>query len=342
MIRCTPIPHCSYHTHIIPVLFPSRPVADQLDVTGITETSSISSATHTDAPHTEDGSVQTERDEAAPVQTEPEAEQIVTLLPEDESDQFSGAEPREEDQQKGRVTANAVRSDSRGSSLHEYILQRCSSLQKRKTVTHCVITSSMSSITESPVVPTPVPPAPELQSLVGDLSPSLTSDLLSSVSESLTAMLPLQSSESGPNPDPAALPPQSSDSGPNLNPVTSSSGARVDPGRISATSALKKDILTSPVSVSTVEESLLTPVSAVVDEAALTPDGLAEARSQELSEEESSANMEVDGETLGSGEVSAHGSSQKESVFMRLNNRIKALETNMSLSGRYLEQLSQR
>ncbi|XP_068427286.1 SUN domain-containing ossification factor-like isoform X2 [Clinocottus analis] len=38
----------------------------------------------------------------------------------------------------------------------------------------------------------------------------------------------------------------------------------------------------------------------------------------------------------------AHSSSQKESVFMRLNNRIKALEMNMSLSGRYLEQLSQR
>lgn len=37
-----------------------------------------------------------------------------------------------------------------------------------------------------------------------------------------------------------------------------------------------------------------------------------------------------------------HGSNQKESVFMRLNNRIKALEINMSLSGRYLEELSQR
>lgn len=37
-----------------------------------------------------------------------------------------------------------------------------------------------------------------------------------------------------------------------------------------------------------------------------------------------------------------HGSNQKESVFMRLSNRIKALEVNMSLSGRYLEQLSQR
>lgn len=39
---------------------------------------------------------------------------------------------------------------------------------------------------------------------------------------------------------------------------------------------------------------------------------------------------------------SVHGSSQKESVFMRLNNRIKALEMNMSLSSRYLEELSQR
>uniref|UniRef100_A0A3Q3DJQ4 SUN domain containing ossification factor n=1 Tax=Hippocampus comes TaxID=109280 RepID=A0A3Q3DJQ4_HIPCM len=40
--------------------------------------------------------------------------------------------------------------------------------------------------------------------------------------------------------------------------------------------------------------------------------------------------------------AAVHGSSQKESVFMRLNNRIKALEMNMSLSGRYLEELSQR
>uniref|UniRef100_UPI00358FDADF SUN domain-containing ossification factor-like isoform X1 n=1 Tax=Myxine glutinosa TaxID=7769 RepID=UPI00358FDADF len=37
-----------------------------------------------------------------------------------------------------------------------------------------------------------------------------------------------------------------------------------------------------------------------------------------------------------------HGSGQKESVFMRLNNRIKALEVNLSLSSRYLEELSQR
>ncbi|XP_060934809.1 SUN domain-containing ossification factor isoform X2 [Limanda limanda] len=46
------------------------------------------------------------------------------------------------------------------------------------------------------------------------------------------------------------------------------------------------------------------------------------------------------GVSLNGGAV--HGSSQKESVFMRLNNRIKALEMNMSLSSRYLEELSQR
>lgn len=41
-------------------------------------------------------------------------------------------------------------------------------------------------------------------------------------------------------------------------------------------------------------------------------------------------------------DLPSHGSGQKESIFMRLNNRIKVLEMNMSLSGRYLEQLSQR
>ncbi|XP_075943544.1 SUN domain-containing ossification factor isoform X1 [Anarhichas minor] len=51
------------------------------------------------------------------------------------------------------------------------------------------------------------------------------------------------------------------------------------------------------------------------------------------------------GAMLGNGMLlngAVHGSNQKESVFMRLNNRIKALEMNMSLSGRYLEELSQR
>ncbi|XP_041695109.1 SUN domain-containing ossification factor isoform X2 [Coregonus clupeaformis] len=56
------------------------------------------------------------------------------------------------------------------------------------------------------------------------------------------------------------------------------------------------------------------------------------------------AELQSAGEYVGgmNGGVNVHGSSQKESVFMRLNNRIKALEMNMSLSSRYLEELSQR
>nr|XP_061786988.1 SUN domain-containing ossification factor-like [Nerophis lumbriciformis] len=67
-------------------------------------------------------------------------------------------------------------------------------------------------------------------------------------------------------------------------------------------------------------------------------------RSQDLTEDFSSTNLsDMYAEPPNGTEQNLlHGSSQKESVFMRLNNRIKALETNMSLSGRYLEQLSQR
>ncbi|XP_056337276.1 SUN domain-containing ossification factor isoform X4 [Danio aesculapii] len=57
-------------------------------------------------------------------------------------------------------------------------------------------------------------------------------------------------------------------------------------------------------------------------------------------EQQQSAEM---GHSNGNGNGNqVHGSNQKESVFMRLNNRIKALEMNMSLSSRYLEELSQR
>lgn len=41
-------------------------------------------------------------------------------------------------------------------------------------------------------------------------------------------------------------------------------------------------------------------------------------------------------------DVASLTGSHKESVFMRINNRIKALELNMSLSGQYLEELSRR
>lgn len=331
-------------------------MADQLDVTGITETTGVTSARHTDGPTTEDG----------PVQTQPDPEQIVTLLPEaeDQSDQSSGAELGQTEPQNGHVNANAVRSESRGFSLHEYLLQRCSCVQQRRTDSRprsAVITSSLSSITESPVILTP-DALSELQPVVWDLTPSLTSDLLvstdrlsvESVSECLTATLPPQSTdhliESAHSPDHVTL----------SDLVTRSSGDQVDRELISASTGLESDISTPTVSISTADDSLLTSASAPVDEAAsvtLTPAEAAhpsggsvqsaEAKSKELVEDEGSANMEqpsseIFGDALNSSEAPAHGSSQKESVFMRLNNRIKALEMNMSLSGRYLEQLSQR
>uniref|UniRef100_A0AAY4AWR5 SUN domain-containing protein n=2 Tax=Denticeps clupeoides TaxID=299321 RepID=A0AAY4AWR5_9TELE len=64
--------------------------------------------------------------------------------------------------------------------------------------------------------------------------------------------------------------------------------------------------------------------------------------SSSSSSPEFSAELPGSNESGGGSLNSVHNSAQKESVFMRLNNRIKALEMNMSLSGRYLEQLSQR
>ncbi|XP_051736001.1 SUN domain-containing ossification factor-like isoform X2 [Ctenopharyngodon idella] len=333
----------------------SGPVADQLDVTGVTETVSITSATHTDAP-----TLKTRPAEDGPIRTEPDAEQIVTLLPETEyeSDQSSGAEMGQTEPQNGRVNVNALRSESHAFSLQEYLLQRCS-VQKRKTDSRSRSRPAviMSTITESPVILTPDARS-ELQSVMLDLAPSLTSDLLvstdrlsvESVSECLTATLPPQSTD---------RPLESGQNHVKLSDLmTRSSGDQVDREQISATSSLKNDISTPTLSISPVDESQS--VSAPVDEAAsvtLTPaeaahpsDGpveSAEAKSKELVDDEGSTNMEqpsseIYGETLNSSEVPAHGSSQKESVFMRLNNRIKALEMNMSLSGRYLEQLSQR
>lgn len=71
----------------------------------------------------------------------------------------------------------------------------------------------------------------------------------------------------------------------------------------------------------------------------------AETKAEELLEEAvlgQPSSSDFYAELPSSTDAPIHGSNQKESVFMRLNNRIKALEVNMSLSGRYLEQLSQR
>ncbi|TRY64634.1 hypothetical protein DNTS_004872 [Danionella cerebrum] len=63
---------------------------------------------------------------------------------------------------------------------------------------------------------------------------------------------------------------------------------------------------------------------------------------QESSEQNSSSSF-LDPQSFKKNASGAQvNSGQRESVFMRFGNRIKLLETNMSLSGRYLEQLSQR
>lgn len=324
---------------------PETAAADQLDVIEITETTSITEET-----------TATLSDVAgdAPVQTTPDVEQIVTLLPEDEPDQSSGGnlEP-EADQQKLTERSQSACSRSHRVSLQEYLLQRCSApdlLQERKPNPAIMTPSKTTEEPESAVLLPRVLPDPE------DLAPSLTSDLLrlvpadtlssratqpielmcASASECLTETLPQQSadrlSESSQKPD-----------------LTSASAAQTGEDQLS----LDDDISAPTVSLNTADESS---VSALVDEAvsggSLTPaqaghfsEALSgsESRNKELFDDESSAHIEqIDTEAQNSSDAPAHGSNQKESVFMRLNNRIKVLEMNMSLSGRYLEQLSQR
>lgn len=140
----------------------------------------------------------------------------------------------------------------------------------------------------------------------------------------------------------------------------------------------EREILTPSVTSSIVDQTPLTPLSSPTDQFILhpaktktgTPAGTltaapvteplegtgaaTESKTEELLEEAALGSQGVNGqagqqsssdfyaELPSSTDAPVHGSNQKESVFMRLNNRIKALEVNMSLSGRYLEQLSQR
>ncbi|KAL0199555.1 hypothetical protein M9458_002742, partial [Cirrhinus mrigala] len=360
---------------------------DQLDVIGITETTSGTEDAAATCTLSLVDAAETRPAGDAPLRTAPDVEQIVTLLPdaEDEPDQSSGG-----NQQKGHVNENMMCSESACScshriSLQEYLLQRCSSpdfLQKRKTGSgshagSAVTTPSITTVTEEtegPVVHAQVPPDPE------GLAPSLTSDLLrlvSSDSPSSRATQPLELKVFASASDrlAATVPQQGTDhlSGSGEKPlpvtlsdVTSASAARSREDQVGRDSASvsseqaspEKDISTPTVSMNAADESRLSSVSAPADEAAvgggsLTPtqpvhpsDGLsgsAESKNKELADDESSAQIEqIYTETQNSSDAPAHGSNQKESVFMRLNNRIKVLEMNMSLSGRYLEQLSQR
>ncbi|XP_016386117.1 SUN domain-containing ossification factor isoform X1 [Sinocyclocheilus rhinocerous] len=356
---------------------PVTVAADPLDVVGITETASITQETAAArTPPLTDAAGD------APVQTTPDVEQIVTLLPdaEDEPDRSSGriTDVSETD----HVNENTVHSESACSrshrvSLQEHLLQRCSSpdfIQKRKPSSRsyaapAVMTPAITTVTEEPESPV---------IHARDLAPSLTSDLLRLVSadslssratqpielmcpsatECLTATVPQQStdglSESSEKPNPETL----------SDVMTTSAALRRDQVArelLSVSSeqvSLENDISTPTVSMNTADESQLSSVSALVDEPAvpgeaLTPDhpvhpsdgftGSAESKRKELFDDESSAHIEqIYTETQNSSDAHAHGSNQKESVFMRLNNRIKVLEMNMSLSGRYLEQLSQR
>lgn len=287
---------------------PVTAAADQLDVIVITETTSITEETTASLSDAAGD---------APVQTTPDVEQIVTLLSEDEPDQSSGGnlEP-EADQQKLCSRSHRV-------SLQEYLLQRCSSpdlLQTRKP-NPTIMTSSKP--TESPVI---LPP---------DLAPSLTSDLHRLDSSRATRPIELMCASASECLTESADRLSESSQKPDL-----ASAAQTGEDQVS----LDDNI---PASINTADES----VSALVDEAvsggSLTSaqEGLSgsESRNKELFDDETSAHIEqIDTEAQNSSDAPAHSSSQKESVFMRLNNRIKVLEMNMSLSGRYLEQLSQR
>ncbi|XP_029170458.1 SUN domain-containing ossification factor isoform X2 [Nylanderia fulva] len=58
--------------------------------------------------------------------------------------------------------------------------------------------------------------------------------------------------------------------------------------------------------------------------------------------ESDTVNMQNGASSSSMTQPTANAAPQKESVFLRLSNRIKALERNMSLSGQYLEELSRR
>lgn len=300
--------------------------ADQLDVIGITETASITeetTATLSDAAG------------VTPVQTTPDVEQVVTLLLEDEPHQSSGGHLEPEADHR-KLTERSAFSRSHRVSLQEYLMQRCSSpdLLQTRTTNPTIMTPSKP--TESPVI---LPRDPE------DLAPSLTSDLLRLVSaDSSRATRPIELTCASASECLTETPPRQSESSQKPD-LTSASAAQTGEDQVSL------DIPAPTASINTADESS---VSALVDEAvssgspaqAVHPsEGLSgsESRNKELIDDESSAHIEqIDTEAQNSSDAHAHGSSQKESVFMRLNNRIKVLEMNMSLSGRYLEQLSQR
>ncbi|XP_051984193.1 SUN domain-containing ossification factor-like isoform X2 [Xyrauchen texanus] len=348
--------------------------------------------------------------EDVPLQTAPEIEQIVTLLPDEDESEGELFESKTDEQNC---------SCSHVFSLQQYLLQRCSSLpiipKRKKKPNSCsqsltalphekssistMIIPSQTHHIHTPITEDPVPsehPAillvPETQSELesSNLDPSLTSDLLksvsadslsfkathpielacSSVTESCNSKYPQQSLE---NPMEANENPLHTDlSELTSSPAVTNRSNQVDGDQISVTteqSDLDNDLSTHRISKDTVDQSQHASLSTLVDSpmpkpskskmvtgGQLTPaqsihpvDGSVESTEPKSNEilDEIDPNIEQPSsetyaEMQNSSDVPVHGSSQKESVFMRLNNRIKVLEMNMSLSGRYLEQLSQR
>ncbi|XP_068594004.1 SUN domain-containing ossification factor-like isoform X2 [Cebidichthys violaceus] len=130
---------------------------------------------------------------------------------------------------------------------------------------------------------------------------------------------PTASPQSEPHPDPPAVPESSTTSSEVSHPAPDTITELEPSGDLSAVTETKTEDFAEDIPTSSSGGKPPSPPSpSLSDIYAEAPNG-----------------TEQNGNTV-------HGSSQKESVFMRLNNRIKALEMNMSLSGRYLEQLSQR
>ncbi|XP_073727827.1 SUN domain-containing ossification factor [Misgurnus anguillicaudatus] len=118
----------------------------------------------------------------------------------------------------------------------------------------------------------------------------------------------------------------------------------VDPSQLASSSALVDHPVPKPSKDEMVADVLMTPSQPIhpIDGSLGSPESKSKDVFDDAMLETKGYTSEIDTEMHNSSDVPMHGSNQKESVFMRLNNRIKVLEMNMSLSGRYLEQLSQR
>ncbi|XP_066293433.1 SUN domain-containing ossification factor-like [Branchiostoma lanceolatum] len=128
-----------------------------------------------------------------------------------------------------------------------------------------------------------------------------------------------------------------SDAGSSLNGGTKQTHVHdKDSAQVEDAAQLKDDIVTSANPIQDSQDpSLPEPAPAAVQNGSM--DGL-----DKQTKNTSDFYAEKNENSTSAQHISHGGHTGKESVIMRLNNRIKALELNMSLSSRYLEELSQR